>query len=70
MASFRCRAPAPAWRPQRLHQKLRVDELIRKQRIVSIVELRSHFHGTGGGVDLAVIAVTRAVASILTLARS
>jgi hypothetical protein len=48
MASFRCRAPAPAWRPQRLHQKLRVDELIRKQRIVSIVELRSHFHGTGG----------------------
>ena len=55
---------------QRLHQKLRVDELIRKQRIVSIVELRSHFHGTGGGIDLAVIAVTRAVASILTLARS
>jgi len=34
---------------QRLHQKLRVDELIWKQRIVSIVELRSHFHGTGGG---------------------
>ena len=55
---------------QRLHQKLRVDELIRKQRIVSIVELRSHFHGTGGGIDLAVIAVTRPVASILTLARS
>ena len=43
---------------QRLHQKLRVDELIRKQRIVSIVELRSHFHGTGGGIDLAVIAAT------------
>jgi hypothetical protein len=55
---------------QRLHQKLRVDELIRKQRIVSIVELRSHFHGTGGGIDLAVIAATRPVASILTLARS
>ena len=55
---------------QRLHQKLRVDELIRKQRIVSIVELRSHFHGTGGGIDLAVIATTRPVASILTLARS
>jgi hypothetical protein len=54
---------------QRLHQKLRVDELIRKQRIVSIVELRSHFHGTGG-IDLAVIAATRPVASILTLARS
>lgn len=51
-------------------QKLRVDELIRKQRIVSIVELRSHFHGTGGGIDLAVIAATRPVASILTLARS
>src|SRR5258707_9050765 len=46
-----------------LHQKLRVDELIRKQRIVSIVELRSHFHGTGGGIDLAVIAATRPVAS-------
>jgi hypothetical protein len=42
---------------QRLHQKLRVDELIRKQRIV---ELRSHFHGTGGGIDLAVIAATPA----------
>jgi hypothetical protein len=55
---------------QRLHQKLRVDKLIRKQRIVSIVELRSHFHGTGGGIDLAVIAATRPVASILTLARS
>jgi hypothetical protein len=55
---------------QRLHQKLRVDELIRTQRIVSIVELRSHFHGTGGGIDLAVIAATRPVASILTLARS
>jgi hypothetical protein len=55
---------------QRLHQKLRVDVLIRKQRIVSIVELRSHFHGTGGGIDLAVIAATRPVASILTLARS
>ena len=55
---------------QRLHQKLRVDELIRKRRIVSIVELRSHFHGTGGGTDLAVIAATRPVASILTLARS
>jgi hypothetical protein len=55
---------------QRLHQKLRVDELIRKQPIVSIVELRSHFHGTGGGIDLAVIAVTRPVASILALARS
>jgi hypothetical protein len=55
---------------QRLHQKLRVDELIRKQRIVSIVELRSHFHGTGSGIDLAVIAATGPVASILTLARS
>jgi hypothetical protein len=41
-----------------------------KQRIVSIVELRSQFHGTGGGIDLAVIAATRPVASILTLARS
>jgi hypothetical protein len=37
---------------QRLHQKPRVDELIRKQRIVSIAELRSHFHGTGGGIWL------------------
>ena len=55
---------------QRLHQKLRADQLIRKQRIVSIVELRSHFHGAGGGIDLAVIAATRPVASILTLARS
>jgi len=55
---------------QRLHQKLRVDELIRKQRIASIVELRSHFHGTDGGIDLAVIAAIRPVASILTLARS
>ena len=71
----RCAAPDGGGRHRddimpRLHQKLRVDELIRKQRIVSIVELRSHFHGTGGGIDLAVIAATRPVASILTLARS
>jgi hypothetical protein len=37
--------------------------LIRKQRIVSIVELLSHFHGTGGGIDLGVIAATRPVAA-------
>jgi hypothetical protein len=37
---------------------------------MSAFELRSHFHGTGGGIDLAVIAATRPVASILTLARS
>jgi hypothetical protein len=55
---------------QPLHQKLRVDELIRRQRIVSIVELRSHFHGTGGGIDLAVIAAPPPVASILTFTRS
>jgi hypothetical protein len=55
---------------RRLHQKLRVDELIPKQRIVSIVELRLHFHGTGAGIDPAVIAATGPVASILTLARS
>jgi hypothetical protein len=59
----------PGGRNRRLTQKLRVDELIRKQRIVSIVELRPRFHGTGGGIDLAVIAATRLVASILTLAR-
>jgi hypothetical protein len=37
---------------------------------MSAFELRPHFHGTGGGIDLAVIAATRPAASILTLARS
>lgn len=55
---------------QRLHEKLGVDELIRKQCVVSIVELCSHFRGTAGGVDPAVIAATRPAATILTLARS
>jgi hypothetical protein len=53
-----------------LHQKLHVDDLIRKQRFVNSVERRSYFHGTAGGIDLVVIAATRPVASILTLARS
>jgi hypothetical protein len=31
---------------RRVHRKLHVDDLIRKQRIVNSVEQRSYFHGT------------------------
>src|SRR5215472_8447629 len=39
---------------ERLHQQLHVDELIGKQRVVGVVELRAHLDGAGGGVDLIV----------------
>jgi len=37
---------------QSRHQKPRIDELIREQRIFCIIELRADFDGAGGGVDL------------------
>ena len=36
---------------QHLHQQLDVDELIRKQRAVGVVELRAQLDGAGGHVD-------------------
>ena len=39
---------------QRAHQQLGIHKLVRKQRVVGIFELRTHLHGAGGRVDLAV----------------
>ena len=57
---------SPDWVGLALAKHLGLDSRADRKKL----KLRSHFHGTGGGIDLAVIAATRPVASILTLARS